>query len=277
MISPRTLLATGQLSLLAVAAFLTASTVNVWVASTFRPRPSVSSDPSRAADAVPPRRPLSYYAPITERDIFNPRAPETGAQTPVGRLDAKLLGTAPAASLGSYAIIADGNGNTQKLYRLGDAVHGRVLSRVEWDTVVLRGPEGDQVLKIVQPASKPRAAAPSGVPGGIEQRGDNDFVVDRSEVDKAMSNLNELFTQIRAVPHFQDGKANGFRLFAIRQGSVFEKLGLKNGDIITRINGNELTDPARAMSLIQELRGEGRISVDVTRSRQPVALSYEIR
>ena len=92
-----------------------------------------------------------------------------------------------------------------------------------------------------------------------------------------MENMNQLFTQIRAVPHFQDGKASGFRLFAIKQDSVFEKIGLKNGDIVTRINGNELTDPARAMSLLQDLRNEGRITVDVNRNRQLTTLNYEIR
>jgi general secretion pathway protein C len=279
MISPRTLLATGQLFLLAVAAFLSASAVNVWIAARFQSRPTVSKSPLRVTGARSTKRPLAYYAPITERDIFNPpRALAPGAQTPAGGVEAKLLGTAPGAGMDSYAIIADESSKTQRLYRMGDSLHGRVLSQVEWDYVVLRGPQGDEILKIVEPTGKEQAqpAAPA-VAGGIEKRTDTDFVIDRSEVDRAMENLNQLFTQIRAVPHFQDGKAAGFRLFAIRQDSIFEKIGLKNGDVITRINGNDLSDPARAMSLIQELRGEGRIAIDVTRNREPTSLNYEIR
>ncbi|MGH7822614.1 MAG: type II secretion system protein GspC, partial [Candidatus Binatia bacterium] len=111
----------------------------------------------------------------------------------------------------------------------------------------------------------------------IEKRSDTEFVVDRGEVDKQMENLNQLFTQIRAVPHFQDGKASGFRLFAIRRNSIFEKIGLKNGDIVSSINGNQLSDPARAMELLQQLKDEGRVSVEVTRNRQPTTLNYEIR
>ena len=40
------------------------------------------------------------------------------------------------------------------------------------------------------------------------------------------------FSRIRAVPHFEGGQSTGFRLFAIRQGSLFDKIGLKNGDIL---------------------------------------------
>jgi general secretion pathway protein C len=278
MTSPRTLLAIGQLFLLAVAAFFSASAVNVWIAARFQARPTVSKSPLHVTGARSPKRPLAYYAPIAERDIFNPPRAVQPAQTRAGGLEAKLLGTAPGAGMDSYAIIADESGKTQSLYRMGDSLHGRVLSRVEWDYVVFRSAQGDEILKIVEPTGKEQAppAAPP-VADGIEKRSDTDFVIDRSEVDKAMENLNELFTQIRAVPHFQDGKAAGFRLFAIRHDSLFEKIGLKNGDIITRINGNDLSDPARAMSLIQELRGEGRIAVDVTRNSQPTSLNYEIR
>ncbi|MBI2962530.1 MAG: hypothetical protein HYY35_02150 [Deltaproteobacteria bacterium] len=279
MISTRTLLTAGQLFLLAVAAFLSASAVNAWLAGRWRaiPRPSSRAAPAESAPAA--KRPLSYYAPITARDIFNPpRSTEPDASTPAGELKAKLLGTAPGSGIDSYAVIEDEAAKTQRLYRLGDGVHGRTLARVEWDHVVLKGPEGEEVLKIVVPTGRAgEASAPGAAAGGIQARGDTDFVIDRSEVDQAMNNLNQLFTQIRAVPHFQDGKAAGFRLFAIRQDSVFEKIGLKNGDVVTRINGNDLTDPARAMALIEELRNEGRISVDVTRNRQPTTLSYEIR
>ena len=281
MLSPRTLLSSGQLLLLTIAAFLSASIVNTWIAGFYRTRPALSAGPPPAEAAPAAKRPIAYYSLITERDIFNPpRANEPEAAAPVSELKARLLGTAPGAGMDSFAIIEDDAQKVQQLYRVGDTLQNRTLVKVEWDKVLLRGPRGDETLQIVEPSGK---AAPAAAPAagtseaGIEKRSDTEFVVDRAEVDKQMENLNQLFTQIRAVPHFQDGKAAGFRLFAIRQDSVFEKIGLKNGDVVTRINGNDLTDPARAMSLIQELRSEGRISVDVTRNRQPSTLQYEIR
>jgi general secretion pathway protein C len=278
MISLRTLLTASQLGLLAVASLLSASTVNAWLAGRFREPPKVPTSASTNVVQVT-KRPLAYYQPITARDLFNPPRAEPEAQSHVSELKAKLLGTAPGAGMDSFAIIEDDSNKTQQLYRVGDKLQDRTLAKVEWDRVMLRGVQGEEVLRIVEPSgeAKPATVASGPVVGGIEKRSDTEFVIDRGEIDKAMENLNQLFTQMRAVPHFQDGKAAGFRLFAIRADSVFEKLGLKNGDVVSRINGNDLTDPARAMSLIQELRSEGRITVDVNRNRQPTTLNYEIR
>lgn len=280
MISPRTLLTTGQLALLGLAALFSASIVNAWIAARFRSHPALS--PNQPAAGAPPasKHPLTYYAPITAKDVFNPPRPaEPGGEPPVAPISAKLLGTAPGAGIDSFAVIEDGGNKTQQLYRIGDKLQNRTLSGVEWDRVVLKSGRGEEILQIIEPNSKPGPppAAPAEGTSSVQQRSENEFVIDRAEVDKAMENMNQLFTQIRAVPHFQDGKAAGFRLFAIKQDSVFEKIGLKNGDIITRINGNELTDPARAMGLIQELRNQGRITVDVNRNRQLSTLNYEIR
>jgi general secretion pathway protein C len=280
MISPRTLLTTSQLALLGLAAFLSASTVNAWIAGRFRSHPTLTAT-EPPAEAAPAKRLLAYYAPITAKDIFNPpRATEPDAQAQTLPLNAKLLGTAPGAGIDSFAIIQDEANKTQQLYRVGDKVQNRTLTGVEWDRVVLKSGQGEEILKIVEPVGKPGGAPPAAPAVGsdsVQQRGENDFVIDRAEVDRAMENMNQLFTQIRAVPHFQDGKAAGFRLFAIKQDSIFEKIGLKNGDIVSRINGNELTDPARAMTLLQDLRSEGRITVDVNRNRQSTTLNYEIR
>ena len=101
------------------------------------------------------------------------------------------------------------------------------------------------------------------------------YNIDRSEVDAALDNMNQLFTQIRAVPHFEGGKSTGFRLFAIRQDSLFDKIGLKNGDIIQQINGIDLNDPSKAMALFGELRNENALNVQILRNKESKTMSYQ--
>jgi general secretion pathway protein C len=66
-------------------------------------------------------------------------------------------------------------------------------------------------------------------------------------------------------------------LFAIKAESLIDRLGLKNGDIVQRVNGIEISDPSTAFSLLQDLQGHSQVRVDVLRNHQPVTLSYEIR
>ncbi len=111
----------------------------------------------------------------------------------------------------------------------------------------------------------------------IRRTADDKFVIDRRELEKTVANINQVFTQARAVPFFVDGKTVGFRVFAIKPGSVFEKIGLQNGDVIKSVNGVELTDPTKAISLFTELQNEGHIAVDLQAQQATKNLSYEIR
>ena len=88
--------------------------------------------------------------------------------------------------------------------------------------------------------------------------------------------MNQLFTQIRAVPHFDGGQSTGFRLFAIRQNSIFDQIGLRNGDIIQSINGTDINDPAKALALFGQLRNQQQISVGFQRNKDPMTVTYNI-
>jgi general secretion pathway protein C len=249
-----------------------------------------AAPPPVVASAVEPE---SAYAMIAERDVFNAvkhQAPAetSGAETPAeykrSDLNLKLWGTALARDPAqSYAIIEDQAARRQGLYRVGDTVlEVATLARVEWDRVVLSRDGGEEALEISSARASGKDAAPPG--GGapaagerIRKTADNKFLIDRRELESTVKNINEVFTQARAVPFFENGKTVGFRVFAIKPGSVFEKIGLQNGDVINRVNGVELTDPTKAISLFTELQNEGHIAVDLQRNKQVKNFSYEIR
>ena len=86
-----------------------------------------------------------------------------------------------------------------------------------------------------------------------------------------------LLTQARAVPYFRDGRAAGLRLFAVKSGSLYEKLGLKNGDILKTINGSSLADLSQAMQLFEKLKSERSIGITLERNSEDKEFKYEIR
>lgn len=111
---------------------------------------------------------------------------------------------------------------------------------------------------------------------GVEKQAEGAYVIDRSEVDDAIANLDKLYTQIRAVPHFSEGRPSGLKLLSVRSGSIFSKLGLRRGDILQRINGLEL-DIKRGLEIFNQLKNETRITIDLERRGGRQTLDYEIR
>src|SRR5262249_16037424 len=91
------------------------------------------------------------------------------------------------------------------------------------------------------PAVADNSDAPPSTPdppgGGVNKTGANDYEVDGSYLDATLANLNEVATQARIVPSFQNGKSNGLKMFSIKPGSIYSKIGMQNGDVIQKING----------------------------------------
>jgi general secretion pathway protein C len=83
--------------------------------------------------------------------------------------------------------------------------------------------------------------------------------------------------QARIVPSFKNGEANGFKLFAIRPGSLYSKIGIQNGDIIHKINGFSMNSPDKALEVYQKLKSARSIDVELTRRGRNQKMTYNIQ
>jgi general secretion pathway protein C len=133
----------------------------------------------------------------------------------------------------------------------------------------------------VEPAPKvakaDTAEKPSDGDSGITKTGENSYGVARSTVDSALNDLSSLATQARVVPAFEGGKPVGFKLFSIKPGSLYSKIGLQNGDVINRINGYELNSPEKGLEVYGKLKDSSNVTVEVKRRGKPMTLDYTIQ
>jgi general secretion pathway protein C len=83
--------------------------------------------------------------------------------------------------------------------------------------------------------------------------------------------------EARVVPNFADGQTNGFKVFAIRRNSALRKMGLKNNDVLTSVNGYDLSNTEKALELYGKLQAEKSFSLEILRNGEPVTLEYNIR
>lgn len=107
--------------------------------------------------------------------------------------------------------------------------------------------------------------------------GDKGCLLRRSLLDKLLEDNTHLATSARFVPSIQDGQTNGFKVYAIRPGSVFQRMGMENGDRIKAINGLEMNNPEQALSAYSKLKSATELVIAVERRGQSVTLSYQIQ
>ena len=100
--------------------------------------------------------------------------------------------------------------------------------------------------------------------------------VKRKELAFYAKNFDAIWQNIK-IQEIMDGKKlKGFEVGWIKQGSVFAKLGLQEGDIITGINGKPFNSVAEAFKLYQNLGEIDNITIEIKRNNQERQLDYAI-
>jgi general secretion pathway protein C len=93
-----------------------------------------------------------------------------------------------------------------------------------------------------------------------------------------MRNPAELFSQARILPKYENGQMTGVQLNSIQPGSLFEEIGIRDGDVITQVNGIVVSSPQDSAALLRELTESSQFEVNVMSSDgQPRTLSYTVQ
>lgn len=236
---------------------------------------------------------LDDYAIITDRNLFN----KDGLIPSSGSLSPDLSGPAVKSSLPldlvgvilvkdrlkSVASVNDRSANQVISVKINEPINkSAILKEIERDRIIffnnrtnrkefIELPKDKSQLRLTTRAAKPSAGA------GITKVSDTQMSIDRSEVDKALGNLNQILTQARCTPHTENGRPAGYRCYQIVPGSIYDKIGMKNGDIICGINGEEISDMSKALKLFEELKTSTRIELCIKRNRQTMNMVYDIQ
>lgn len=280
-------------------AYLAARIVNTVAASAIAPRPALLQQASAAvpqASAVAPHTDLDVDKVAKLFDVPLPKPVEASADpaaqqsqqrtgwnpVPVrSPLHGTLVGTA-IADPPRYSLcqIANPDLNETSVFGIGDRFQGARIYAIEKTRVLVDNNGSNEYIddSAAGPPNlgvvpMPQAQAAN---DGVKQLSDNNYVVAKSEINNALTNLSELATKARIVPSFRNGVANGFKLFSIVPDSLYAKIGIQNGDVIRRINGYEMNSPDKALEIYQKLRDASRIEIELERRGETLRKSYSI-
>lgn len=218
-----------------------------------------------------------------------------GAGTGQAPSDIILVGTVSGPDGGSYAVLQRKDAKKQELFAKGEkAFDLGVITAVEEDRVVVNA-NGKSVTLLMPheirrevPAAGPyapsnnaqkAASQPPSFPvrNAVTQKPGGEWVIDQRALQSVLGNMGKVLTDARLLPYSDNGKVAGFRLSEVKPAGVFGVIGLKNGDILLKVNDFNIDSPEKGVQLLNGLRGETSVSLDIIRSGAPQKLNYQIR
>lgn len=103
------------------------------------------------------------------------------------------------------------------------------------------------------------------------------IVLEKKALETSLVNPQQMLEGIRAVPYFKNGQIAGLRVFAITSGSIGEKMGFKNGDVIRSIDGQPTIASDSLIEAFKKLKNKKSIKLELDRFMQPVTLDIQIK
>jgi general secretion pathway protein C len=101
--------------------------------------------------------------------------------------------------------------------------------------------------------------------------------LNRSLIEEATQDIGKLMTDASIQPYFENGNPEGLRLSRIKMNSIFRKMGLRRGDIITGIDGQNIRSVDDALRLYDRLKSADNVKVEIKRRGRSRILDYNIQ
>jgi len=231
--------------------------------------------------AAPKARTPPDGAALVERNMFcstctTPAGPgPTDSFTPDAVLVATSIGLEPRATLRTPAVLGS--------FGIGDRVPGvgavRDIRFTYVELVDAEGRHGRVTLDTASagPAPPPAPAAPDPWEGRLVKIDDHTFEVDRSLVRELVGGTAKA-GPVRISPVTGDhGQLAGLRFGYVREGTLPAALGMKNGDVISEINGARITSANTLLDVIAKLDQLNVVEVDGTRAGKPLGISLRLK
>jgi general secretion pathway protein C len=243
--------------------------------------------PSRTED-------LLFYAPIVTNGLFGKATQGTltsvTSASPVAQAapvtapgELMLLGTVVGSFRETFALVRHTTKQEERVFRLGDMVFdaGRLAEVDKEKAFIVINNKKVELLTPMTPAVAGTAGKSASEPGRaavvVASTGAGSFVIDQRALNSALDNPAQAMSDARLLPNQKDGKVEGFRASEVKPSGLFAMIGIKNGDVLVRLNDFPMDSPDKALQSFIALKGQSRLKLDLIRDGQPQTFNYDIR
>jgi general secretion pathway protein C len=225
------------------------------------------------------RGPLQNYSVITERNLFQSTLKAVSDKQLDGGFFASsqevtsfdLKGTVAGGASFGFIVIEEKGKNKQRLYRLGDMIGSARLIKITRNTAIIKSGDRKIILKIKE---TPEGSLLSHSPAPQASIPSSGMVLSRSEVNEKLRDLKTIMGQAAVRPYFEAGAQEGFIISSIKPDSLYEKLGLQNGDIIIDVNSKRMQTADDMLQMVNIMQSGGSIALSLKRNGKAETINY---
>lgn len=195
--------------------------------------------------------------PQPQNQIIN--APET-------QLNLVLTGiVASNDEHGSRALIKTA-ANEQKPYEVGDDIaNGVKLHAIYSNRVILDRNGRFETLTLEQEKAGDNAISRSSPPTGVTPELARSLGQAREQI---LQDPSRAAQYLRIQPERRNGGLVGYRIYPGSNRALFQKAGLRPGELVTAINGQSLDNPSESLKLLGNLSDASSVTVTLERGGQ---------
>jgi len=100
--------------------------------------------------------------------------------------------------------------------------------------------------------------------------------IKRKDINFYMKNVSQIWKNIRIKDYRVDRRLRGFKVTYVKKGSAFDSLGLKSGDIITAINGEEIRSYSQVQKFYKNINRIKQLNLTISRNGEERDIEYDI-
>jgi type II secretion system protein C len=189
----------------------------------------------------------------------------------------KLLGTITGDASVTMALIMKRGDKQAMIYRPWSKVGGYTITRISPSLIHLKRDNERFILNLydkkdVTGSSKGTDSRAAGTSPGVIKKN-----VSRAEIQqRIMNNLDKAMEGIRGGPYKVNNQIEGFRIIRIQPTNILYEYGIRNGDIIKRINGKKIDSTEKVLNMWHGFKNESRLVIDAERNGQIITFDLNI-
>ena len=196
-------------------------------------------------------------------------------------LSLELVGTVCGNTAVSRAIILNTKTKLLGMYKTGQNIGEARIDSIEEDAVILfhngqrkmlilnrTGRDNKNNTQMLSPAAISETGKFVGPVLPVKQSFD--------ETPVKMSHLETILTKATIEPYLVDGQVEGLKINNLEKIPLAKVLGLKNGDIISQVNGHRLTSKQKAFQVFKKARSGATMSLELLSDGETKELSLTL-